>query len=336
MRQARITGPRNVVLVDAEDPVLGPGDVLIRVKAVGLCTLEQRVFRGTRTEYPFLGGHEVGGTVVQSPSLRLQEGATVAVSTFPRCGTCIMCRTGMDNLCGYQNRRARDKAEPWGPGGLADYVTARDQCVFPVTGTAVAASLVEPLACVLHSLSQAHLDPTDYVAVFGLGVMGALHVLAATQLGLSPVWIGLDDAASPTRRLATSAIELPNVSAADLPKALRSEQISPKAAFCIRGGVDALRAAFSIVAPGGTVVNFASPSDESVFSLELRTLRANETCLRASVNHTLSDFAAAAAMSNKMAEELDSLVAERFPLSSINEALSRAVDTDIGRIIVEP
>jgi L-iditol 2-dehydrogenase len=336
MRQALIIAPWKAGLVNCDDPTMGPREVLIRIKAVGLCTLEQRVYRGARAEYPFLGGHEVGGTVVESSSLRLPPATVVAVSTFPRCGTCELCTNGMDNLCGYRNRPARDSKEPWGPGGLSEYMSIREECVFPISGTVIAASLVEPLACVLHSISRAPLALGDSIAVFGLGVMGALHVLAAAEIGLIPIWVGLHGTSSPSRRLAASAIEFANVSAVELRGALISEGLSPKAAYCIRGGAEALRAAYSIVAPGGTIVNFASPPNSSIVPIEMKEMRSNEVSLCASVNHTLSDFAGAARMACKMARKLENLVAERFPLSSINEALTRAVQTDLGRIVVEP
>jgi len=119
-----MTGPRQVMLASVAEPAVAPGEVLVEIKAVGLCTLEQRVFRGARSEYPFLGGHEVGGVVVQSSSSHLLAEPVVAVSTFPRCGSCELCQSGMDNLCGYRTRRAPESLEPWGPGGLADYISA--------------------------------------------------------------------------------------------------------------------------------------------------------------------------------------------------------------------
>lgn len=336
MRQVVITAPWTAGLVNVGDPTVAPGQVLIRVRATGLCTLEQRIYRGVRAEYPFLGGHEVGGTVVESASPRLVPGATVAVSTFPRCGACELCSTGMDNLCGYSRHSVRGHQEPWGPGGLSDYISTQENFVFPVSASTTAASLVEPLACVLHSISRAGPAEGDRIAVFGFGVMGALHVLAAAASGLMPIWISLHGTSSPTRRLAASAVEFTDISIAELRESLVSKRLRPKAVYCVRGGSAAIKAACSIVSPGGTIVHFASPIESAVTSVEIKELRSKEAGICTSVNHTLSDFARAARMAGDIAGELENLVGARFPLSSINEALTFAVQTDLGRVVVEP
>ena len=222
----------------------------------------------------------------------------------------------------------------WRPSGL--HIRPESRC-FPVEGEATTASLVEPLSCVLHSLSRARLAPGEWVAVFGLGVMGALHVLAATAFGLPVAWISLAGSPVPTRRLASAEIELWNVPAADVPPpALKRERVSPRAAFCIRGGADAFSVACSIVRPGGMIVNFASPVAKSVLAVEMAKMRATEVSICASVNHTLADFAKAAALSGKISGKLKNLIAELYPLASIELAMQRAVGTDSGRIIVQP
>jgi L-iditol 2-dehydrogenase len=336
MRQAVITGPWTASLVNVGDPAVTAGQALIRVRATGICTLEQRVYRGARAEYPFLGGHEVGGIVAESSTLRLARGTTVAVSTFPRCGTCELCAADMDNLCGYRRHSLRTDHEAWGPGGFSDYISIQENFVFPVSASVIIASLVEPLACVLHSISRARLAKGDRVAVFGMGVMGALHVLAAAELGLVPIWINLHGTSSPSRQLATSAIELADVSVTELRNSLMSEGLRPKAVYCVRGGLDTIKAACSIVAPGGVIVYFASPIESATASIEMKELRSYEASICTSVNHTLSDFARAAKMAGDIPGKLENLVGARFPLTSVSAALAFAVKTDLGRVIVEP
>src|ERR1700733_3794627 len=336
MRQAIITAPWTAELRQVDDPVVTPGQVLIRVRVTGICTLEQRIYRGARTQYPFLGGHEISGTVVEQSSPHFAQGATVAVSAFPRCGSCELCLGGLDNLCGYKNSPPQGSNQLWGPGGLADYVLVPEKSVFPVQASSIAASLVEPLACVLHSLSRARLSRGDQIAIFGFGVMGALHVLAATQLGLEPIWINLPDSSSPSRRLASADIEISDIPAFELRGHLVSKQLRPKAVYCVRGGLEAIRVGGSIVAPGGVLVYFASPFEAMVASVDLRELRTKEATLSVSVNHTLADFAKAARLAAEISDELENVVGACFSLSSINEALTLAVQSDAGRVVVEP
>ena len=117
MKQGVIVAPGQIAIEDLPTPLVTSHGVLVAVKACGLCTLEQRIFRGVRGPHPFAGGHELSGIVVGDRSGAL-EGALVAVSRLPRCGRCEACLAGFDNLCAYLT----DHGQVGGPGGLSTLV----------------------------------------------------------------------------------------------------------------------------------------------------------------------------------------------------------------------
>src|SRR6266508_1184957 len=133
MKTVVFTGPQQFEVREVALPALQPGQVLVKTRAVGLCTFEQRLYKGSPPEsYPFLGGHEVSGEVVRvgpQAMTEAREGDIVALALLTRCGNCYYCRRGMDNLCTHNSRSARPSAIP-GPGGLSEYVIAQDYQVY--------------------------------------------------------------------------------------------------------------------------------------------------------------------------------------------------------------
>lgn len=336
MLQTVIRGPRDVALVEIGMPARSKGEVLVSVGAVGLCTLEQRVYRGALQRYPFLGGHEIGGVIAESDNPLLPVSTVVAVAAFPRCGECSLCSSGKDNLCGYRASGKHRGGRERGPGGLTEYICIREDRVFPVRGGVVVAALVEPLACVLHSLRTSGCEHGSTIAIIGMGVMGALHVIAARHLGMRVVWVELEGSSEPTRRLTSNPVSFSGISSDLLVEELARLSIAPQAAVCIRGGVAAVHAALDIVQPAGRVVTFASPVSANKYTIDLRRLRRSEVTISASVNHTLRDFAEAAEFAASLQGQLVGLIDRSFTLKEIHQGMEQAVTSDGGRIMICP
>src|SRR5262245_40726643 len=117
MKQVIFSGPSKLEVANVPRPVPKRGEALVEVRVCGICTWEQRVYRGTRKDYPLLGGHEISGVVQEANECAsLRMGDKVAVSRVPRCGACIYCKVGQDNLCSYFTA-VRTPGELWGPAG---------------------------------------------------------------------------------------------------------------------------------------------------------------------------------------------------------------------------
>lgn len=128
MKQAVMTEPGSIELRDVALPVMGEGDVLVKIDAVGICTWEQKFFKGIPGSYPFIGGHEISGRVLAvGPAVAqpLSPGDKVVVASLTRCGECYYCRRGMDNLCLHTGSESTP-GEMWGPGGFAEYLLQGD------------------------------------------------------------------------------------------------------------------------------------------------------------------------------------------------------------------
>ena len=189
MRAVRLHGVRDLRLEQVPDPVPAPDEVVLAVKAVGVCGSDlHHYLEGSigaiRSEEPFVLGHEFAAEVVEGGSLApdaLTLGTLVAVDPNRSCGTCEWCREGHTNLC----PDVRFTGVPPYPGALAEYVTARPEelVALPEGFDASKGALLEPLGVAIHALELARLKPLASVAVVGVGAIGALLLQVARLCG---------------------------------------------------------------------------------------------------------------------------------------------------------
>ena len=151
IKTAAVTGPKTCEILELTTPDLGRGEVLVKVHAVALCTLEQRIFRGeVKMPLPCTGGHEVAGEIADlGPGVNTKlwaKGQRVAVRLLYNCGECYYCRTGRTNMCERaQKKPVREGLLP-GPGGLCDYIIVDAASLLKIPDT-----LSYEEACILYA-----------------------------------------------------------------------------------------------------------------------------------------------------------------------------------------
>ena len=175
----------DVRLEELPRPKAGPGELLIKVMASGICGSDVMEWY-RRDKVPLVLGHEVAGEVVEVGDGvdRFRTGDRVAATHHVPCNTCHYCLSGHHTVCDTLLRGTH-----FDPGGFAEYVRVPainvDRGVFPVPGGVSfdEASFMEPLACVLRGQKRARLSPGQTVLVLGSGISGLLHVGLARALG---------------------------------------------------------------------------------------------------------------------------------------------------------
>ena len=193
MKVAVVTGPGSVELRDEPRPRPGPDDVVVEVAACGLCTMERRLFSGTKRIYPVAPGHEAAGRVVEVGEAAAgldgspRVGDLVTMDLLTRCGTCRMCRRGRSALCKRPQGGALSDGTISMGAGLSEAVRVAAAQTFAVGEIPVEhATMGEPLACVVHSVRLSGFRSGDRVAVIGAGYMGRLHMCTAAISRRSP------------------------------------------------------------------------------------------------------------------------------------------------------
>jgi (R,R)-butanediol dehydrogenase / meso-butanediol dehydrogenase / diacetyl reductase len=183
-------GPEQMSVEEVESPEVGPGQVIVRPEATGICGSEIEGYlgkMGNRTP-PLVMGHEFAGTVTEVGD-GVDEGLlglTVAVNPLSSDGTCRLCRAGLTNLC--PDRRL---VGIHSPGGFAEYALAPAANVYPLPEGADArvGALAEPLANGVHAarLGTAGGHSVEHAVVIGAGTIGLMCLQAAVLDGIPTV-----------------------------------------------------------------------------------------------------------------------------------------------------
>jgi len=185
MRVLMYYSNNDVRLEEMEIPQIGPGELLVKVVASGLCGSDVMEWY-RRDKVPLVLGHEVAGEVVEIGKgvETFRPGDRIAATHHVPCNTCHYCLSGHHTVCETLLRGTH-----FHPGGFAEYIRVPainvDRGVFHIPDgvTYGAASFMEPLACVLRGQKNADLRPGASVLVLGSGISGLLHVGLARALG---------------------------------------------------------------------------------------------------------------------------------------------------------
>jgi L-iditol 2-dehydrogenase len=199
-------------------PAPGLGEVLVRVRACGLCGTDLKIVAGGFREtwppaLPFIIGHEWSGEVsVLGPGTEhsgLVPGDRVVAENHTGCGACPMCRAGRYNLCERVREPGFKLYGHTAPGALAEYAVRPAVALHKVPShvTDVAAALVNQGALTVHAARRARLGPGDSVAVFGPGLLGLLMLQVARASGAATVvMVGRGKRLTVARELGSTAI----------------------------------------------------------------------------------------------------------------------------------
>ncbi len=187
MKALVFRGKGKVGVEELPRPEVGPGQVLVRVKACGVCGTDRHIYHG---EFPAVApvvlGHEYAGEVVEVGAgvSDLAPGDRVAVDPNVVCGMCRPCRVGKVHLC--ENLTALGVNYD---GGFAEYSLAPQEQLyrFPSSLNWDEAAMVEPVACCLHGIDLAEIQAGQTVLVIGGGAIGQIHAQLARLSGASQV-----------------------------------------------------------------------------------------------------------------------------------------------------
>jgi len=169
--------------------VPGPRDVLVRVKAAGICHSDAHYRAGTSSvaSLPLTLGHEVAGVVEGTGSEveTVRPGDRVCLHYLATCGACEWCRAGNEQFCRDGQMIGKHRA-----GGYAEFILMPARSVFALPDEIPfpqGAILMCSSATSLHALRQARLQPGESVAVFGAGGLGSSAIQLAHALGAAAV-----------------------------------------------------------------------------------------------------------------------------------------------------
>jgi 2-desacetyl-2-hydroxyethyl bacteriochlorophyllide A dehydrogenase len=280
--------PGHLVAHDRPRPTRQPGEVLLRVKRVGVCGTDLHIFTGHQPylDYPRVMGHELSGIVEEAePDTGLAPGDTVYVMPYLSCGDCIACRQGKTNCCTRIQVMGVHR-----DGAFTEFVSVPRRFVGSASGiTLDQAAMLEFLAIGAHAVRRADVQPGQRVLVVGAGPIGLGVMLFAKLRGAAVTALdGRSDRLAFARQHigADHVVALGDRDEAELSRLTNAEFFD--VVFDATGNRQAMERGFRFVAHGGSYVLVSIVQGELTFSDP--EFHKRETTLLGSRNATTEDF----------------------------------------------
>lgn len=280
--------PFDLCAVERDPPQAGPGDLLVRIRRVGLCGTDYHIYAGNQPflAYPRVMGHELAGEVIEAPAgSAFHAGQRITINPYLACGVCVACRGGKPNCC-------VDVAVlgVHVDGGMAEVIAIPERAAIDATGLSLdQAAMVEFLAIGAHAVARARLAAGERVLVRGAGPIGIATALFARLNGAHVV---LCDTRAARLDHARDRLGFTDCVLADEGAAARLATLTAGSGFATvfdaTGSIAAMNAGLAEVAHGGSYVLVGVAKGDLIFADP--EFHKRETTLIASRNALSADF----------------------------------------------
>ena len=327
MRAVVIERPHEVGWVELDAPTPGPGEVLVRSRAAGVCRTDIEILHGDLTDprwvrFPLVPGHEWSGTVAE-----LGEGVTdfsvgdrVVCEGIVPCNRCSSCKQGHTQLCLNYDQIGFTRG-----GGYGEYVLAPAHVVhrLPETVSFATGVLVEPGSCVLRGLERGAPQPGETIGVVGIGTLGSIGLRLARLY--SPgllVAYGVRD----------EELELASALGADETVNVAQEDALAETARLAGEGLDlvletagaepAVELATRLVRRGGRVVLIGIAGEGKTLELPADRIVFGDMTVHGSFSYTTATWSHVLRLLEHGLVDLDPIVTHRFPADRFGDAFA--------------
>lgn len=340
MRVAMYYNNHDVRLEEAPIPEIGPGEILMKIEASGICGTDilewYRIHKA-----PLVLGHEVAGTVAATGEGigEYSVGDRIAAAHHVPCNTCHLCLSGHETVCDTLRTTNFD------PGGFAEYVRLPainvDRGIFrlPDNVSFEEGTFIEPLACVFRGQRLARLRPGQTVLVIGSGMSGLLHIQLAAALGAGLV-VAVDVVEYKMEAAMRLGANLAINASEDVPARLRNINNGRLADLVIvcAGAASAIPQALASVERGGTVLFFAATKDPVKIDRSTNDVFwRNEVTLLSTYAGSRADHATALELIGSGRIPVVDMITHRFGLADTGEGFRLVSEpSESIKVIIEP
>lgn len=200
MRALLLTEYKRLEIATVPQPAIGPDDVLVGVRACGICGSDVHGYDGHtgRRIPPLIMGHEAAGVVAEIGANvnQFRPGDRVTFDSTVYCGKCFYCRRGDINLCDDRNVLGVSCTDYRRHGAFAEFVSVPQRSIYPLPESLSfeQAAMAEPVSIAFHAVSRARMKLGDSVVVVGAGMMGQLVIQTLRLAGCGKlIAVDLDD-----------------------------------------------------------------------------------------------------------------------------------------------
>jgi len=325
------------------DPQWGPDDLLVRIKASGICGSDVHGMDGStgRRMPPLIMGHEAAGVIedVGSNVVQYKPGRRVTFDSTVYCGTCFFCRRGDLNLCDRRRVLGVSCADYRQHGTFAEYVTVPRHIIYPLPDkiSFEQSAMVEPCSVAFHAVTITPLSLNDTAVVVGAGIIGLLVIQTLRISGAGQI-IAVDlepDRLALARQLGADEGLNPNDDDAVAVIKKMTGSRGADVAFDAVGLNASLKTALGILRKGGALTLIGNLKSD--VELALQTVVTGEITLRGSCA-SRGDYPACLDMIARGAVKVDPLISATAPLADGARWFQRLYEKEKGliKVILNP
>jgi len=339
MRVAMYYNNKDVRLEEMPTPQIGPGEVLMKSLACGICGSDVMEWYRIH-KAPLVLGHEATGEIVKVGEgvKRFKEGDRIFVSHHVPCNTCHYCLHGNHTVCDTLRTTNFD------PGGFAEYVRVpeinvdRGVFILPDDLSLEDGTFIEPLACVVRGQRLARIEPGQTVVVIGSGISGLLHILLARASGAGKI-IATD--ISEYRMEMAEKLGADSIISAhdDLPSRLlklNGNRLADRV-IATTGAVPALNTAIKSVDRGGTVLFFAPGGPDVELPVPFNDFWKNCITLMPTYGASPVDIEVAIELLGSGRVPVQEMITHRLGLAETGRGFNLVTDAkESVKVIIEP
>lgn len=334
---------KQMEITDLPEPQAGPGEVLIRVRACGICGSDVHGFDGStgRRIPPIVMGHEAAGVVAQAGSEvdRFKAGDRVTFDSTIYCGDCFFCRRGDLNLCDRRRVLGVSCGDYRQHGAFAEYVAVPERIVhsLPERFSLEHACLIEPVSIAFHAVDRARIDLGATAVVIGAGMIGLAVIQALRLAGCGRIFAAdLDE-----RRLELArqlgADETCNPQNGDLTTAVKQATDGRGADVAVEavGATAPVNLAVNCLRKGGTLTLIGNVAPKIEFPLQLAVTR-ELTVLGSCASR--GDYPACISMMSRGLVQVAPLISASAPLAEGPQWFDRLYRQEPGlmKVLLKP
>ena len=330
-------------LEDVPAPEPGSNEVVVRVKACGICATDYKAIKGIRTNvtFPFVPGHEAAGIVAAvGPGVtNVAEGDEVICQPSGYCGFCGPCRTGNTHYCEKAFTTGGDGPDDVRPGAFAEYMKTDAKCLFPKPPNISfdAAALAEPLSGAWKGVIQySEMSVGADVVVIGVGGIGLLCLMVAEAAGAGRL-VAID----PSAYARDNALRLGATAAIDPSQGDAKEEVyavmpdGPDLIVEAAGPIEAVKLMVEL-RRRGTRWNIFGITTHETFELDGGLTHFLEGRMDASFGTTPLAMLKAIRLMERGLVDPEAIVTHRFALADTHEAIRVMGQEERNKVIIHP
>ena len=340
MKAAVVKSNSNVEIKNIEKPPVGPGDMLVKMRACGICGSDVEKVFGKYGQPSMRLGHEPAGIITQvgSEISNFSVGDRVFTHHHVACYSddCHECSHGNETMC---KRYYESNLEPC---GLADEYVVPEWNVnhggvlnIPANMSFEEAAMIEPLACCIRAWNKFKHQKNDSVAILGVGPTGIMHVLLAKLYGLGKVFcLDLNDFRLDfAKKFETITIHSGNTNAMEQIKSETANQ-GVDVVIVSTSSLDALKDAVHFVRKGGTIVMFGVPSKGANVDLDMSEVYSKGITIVNSYAASDVDTTHALDLISNKQIDVSQLITHKYNLQECQQAFAHAKSGDNAMKII--